>query len=159
MALNESVYIKILGLIAALVAIYAVIAVRDAGNGVGLVDIILDCSITLIVIFMILLKSKGILKLEILALALFILNTFDLTYNAYDAMNSSRCYRKALDLEIIMGEIEKGKGHQFDPKLAEIFLSLADTIDYARQHPATMYDKYSFLSKNIDLKIASESAI
>lgn len=87
MALNESVYIKILGLIAALVAIYAVIAVRDAGNGVGLVDIILDCSITLIVILMILLKSKGILKLEILALALFILNTFDLTYNAYDAMN------------------------------------------------------------------------
>lgn len=44
--------------------------------------------------------------------------------DAYDAMNSSRCYRKALDLEIIMREIEKGKGHQFDPKLADIALEI-----------------------------------
>ena len=44
--------------------------------------------------------------------------------DAYDAMNSSRCYRKALDLNIIMGEIEKGKGRQFDPQLAEIAIEI-----------------------------------
>ena len=44
--------------------------------------------------------------------------------DAYDAMNSSRCYRKALDLSIILGELEKGKGRQFDPSLAEIAIEI-----------------------------------
>ena len=44
--------------------------------------------------------------------------------DAYDAMNSSRCYRKALDLDIILGEIEKGKGRQFDPQLAELAIEI-----------------------------------
>ena len=44
--------------------------------------------------------------------------------DAYDAMNSSRCYRKALDIDIIKSELEKGKGRQFDPKLADIAISL-----------------------------------
>ena len=44
--------------------------------------------------------------------------------DAYDAMNSSRCYRKALDKDIILSELEKGKGRQFDPDIADIAIDL-----------------------------------
>lgn len=44
--------------------------------------------------------------------------------DAYDAMNSSRCYRKALSKEYILAEIEKCKGHQFDPEIADIAIEL-----------------------------------
>ena len=78
--------------------------------------------------------------------------------DTYDAMTSTRPYRKALEHETAINEIKRCFGTQFDPKLAEIFVSLSDKIDYARQHPVEMYDKYSFLAKNIDFKISSESA-
>ena len=77
----------------------------------------------------------------------------------YDAMTSTRPYRKALSHETAMEEIKRCSGTQFDPKLDAIFVSLSDKIDYARQHPVEMYDKYSFLGKNIDFKISSESAV
>ena len=41
-------------------------------------------------------------------------------------MNSSRCYRKALDKDIILAELEKGKGHQFDPEIADIAIELIE---------------------------------
>lgn len=44
--------------------------------------------------------------------------------DAFDAMNSERIYRKPLKREIIVGEIEKNKGLQFDPTVAEVFLEL-----------------------------------
>ena len=79
--------------------------------------------------------------------------------DTYDAMTSTRPYRKALEHQAAIDEIKRCAGTQFDPKLAELFVSLADEIDYARQHPVEMYDKYSFLGKNIDFKISSESAV
>ena len=39
-------------------------------------------------------------------------------------MNSNRVYRKKLTTEMIIEEIEKNKGKQFDPKIADIFLRL-----------------------------------
>jgi putative nucleotidyltransferase with HDIG domain len=44
--------------------------------------------------------------------------------DCFDAMNSSRTYRKALPLEHVLGEIRKCAGTQFDPRLAEAFLQI-----------------------------------
>ena len=44
--------------------------------------------------------------------------------DSYDAMNSNRVYRHKLTKEDIINEIEKNKGTQFDPKIADIFLKL-----------------------------------
>ena len=46
--------------------------------------------------------------------------------DAYDAMASDRSYRKALPQDVIRGEIEKGKGTQFDPEIADVMLSIID---------------------------------
>jgi len=42
--------------------------------------------------------------------------------DAFDAMTSPRPHRKALPLQDVLIELEKGKGRQFDPKILEIFL-------------------------------------
>ncbi|MCD7738928.1 MAG: response regulator [Lachnospiraceae bacterium] len=46
--------------------------------------------------------------------------------DAYDAMASDRSYRKALPQETVRSEIEKGKGTQFDPAIADIMLQMID---------------------------------
>lgn len=46
--------------------------------------------------------------------------------DAYDAMTSNRSYRKNMTQEFVRGEMEKGKGVQFDPKFAEIMLQMID---------------------------------
>ncbi len=46
--------------------------------------------------------------------------------DAFDAMTSNRSYRDAIPLEIVKGEIEKGRGSQFDPKFADIMIKLID---------------------------------
>ncbi len=43
--------------------------------------------------------------------------------DSWDAMTSSRTYRKALSMEKAKSEISRCAGTQFDPKLAELFLS------------------------------------
>lgn len=44
--------------------------------------------------------------------------------DAFDAMTSNRVYRSQLDLKYTLGEIRKNKGKQFDPNIADAFLSL-----------------------------------
>ena len=46
--------------------------------------------------------------------------------DAYDAMTSNRSYREPMPQEKVRGEIEKGKGSQFDPKFADIMLEMID---------------------------------
>ncbi|MBO4375336.1 MAG: response regulator [Lachnospiraceae bacterium] len=46
--------------------------------------------------------------------------------DSYDAMASDRSYRKALPQDVIRKEIEKGKGTQFDPEIADVMLSIID---------------------------------
>ncbi len=46
--------------------------------------------------------------------------------DAYDAMASNRSYRKVLPQEAVRSEIEKGKGTQFDPEIADLMLKLID---------------------------------
>ena len=44
--------------------------------------------------------------------------------DSFDAMNSNRVYRNKLTKEAIIAEIEKNKGKQFDPEIADVFLRL-----------------------------------
>ncbi len=44
--------------------------------------------------------------------------------DALDAMNSDRCYRSHLSKEVILSELEKNKGSQFDPKIAQIMIDM-----------------------------------
>lgn len=44
--------------------------------------------------------------------------------DAFDAMSSRRTYRNSLDMETIVGELEKNAGTQFDPKVVDVFLSI-----------------------------------
>jgi HD-GYP domain-containing protein (c-di-GMP phosphodiesterase class II) len=46
--------------------------------------------------------------------------------DSFDAMNSNRVYRKKLTPEMIREEIEKNRGKQFDPKIADLFLKLLE---------------------------------
>ena len=46
--------------------------------------------------------------------------------DAYDAMTSRRSYRDVLPQNVVRGEIEKGKGMQFDPVFADIMLQMID---------------------------------
>lgn len=46
--------------------------------------------------------------------------------DAYDAMASNRSYRNALPQEVVRQEIEKGRGRQFDPVIADIMLEMID---------------------------------
>ena len=44
--------------------------------------------------------------------------------DAFDAMTANRVYRKRLDFDIVVGELKKGRGRQFDPKLIDILFGL-----------------------------------
>lgn len=44
--------------------------------------------------------------------------------DSYDAMTSNRVYRRRLNDSIVMEELEKGKGSQWDPELVDIFVAL-----------------------------------
>lgn len=44
--------------------------------------------------------------------------------DTFDAMRSKRVYRNKLDLDYTLNEIRKNKGTQFDPEIADVFLSL-----------------------------------
>jgi ribonuclease P protein subunit RPR2 len=51
--------------------------------------------------------------------------------DAFDAMTSDRPYRAALPFEVVVAEVEHAAGGQFDPELAEVFLSLAPKLQNA----------------------------
>ena len=44
--------------------------------------------------------------------------------DAFDAMTQNRVYRKKLDMDYVLGELERCKGTQFDPEIADIMLRL-----------------------------------
>ena len=43
--------------------------------------------------------------------------------DAFDAMTTDRVYRKRLPPEVVMSELEKGKGTQFDPQIVQVFIN------------------------------------
>jgi response regulator RpfG family c-di-GMP phosphodiesterase len=46
--------------------------------------------------------------------------------DTYDAITSSRAYRKARDTGAAMGELERCKGSQFDPEVVDVFARIAE---------------------------------
>ena len=47
--------------------------------------------------------------------------------DAFDAMTSDRPYRKGMQVEAAMKELERCKGTQFDPDIVDMFLFLMDS--------------------------------
>ena len=64
--------------------------------------------------------------------------------DAFDAMTSDRPYRKALPVEVAIEEIKKNKGTQFDPKIADIFISLFNSGQIT-----CTYEQYKLKVKNL----------
>ena len=46
--------------------------------------------------------------------------------DAYDAMTSNRGYRRGIEQSKVREQIEKGKGTQFDPRFADIMITMID---------------------------------
>lgn len=46
--------------------------------------------------------------------------------DAFDAMTANRVYRKKLDMDVVLEELKRCSGYQFDPKLTDILLELID---------------------------------
>ncbi|MBQ7584308.1 MAG: response regulator [Lachnospiraceae bacterium] len=58
--------------------------------------------------------------------------------DCYDAMSSDRSYRKALPQSFVREEIERGRGTQFDPRIAEVMLQMIDEDkDYSMRQKRT----------------------
>ena len=70
--------------------------------------------------------------------------------DTYDAMTSTRSYRQALSHETAIEEIKRCSGSQFDPVLAELFISCSDELCAAKEDSETYYNKYSYLQKMIN---------
>lgn len=51
--------------------------------------------------------------------------------DAFDAMTANRVYRQQMDFSYVLGEMERGRGTQFDPRFVDILLKLINdgTID------------------------------
>ncbi len=69
--------------------------------------------------------------------------------DAFDAMTANRVYRKQMDFAYVLGEMERGKGTQFDPKMVEILLRLIDEgkIDLHSLYPEIDQDHSSTSEK------------
>ena len=46
--------------------------------------------------------------------------------DSFDAMNSDRCYRKRLKKAVILEELKKNAGTQFDPQIAMLMVKLIE---------------------------------
>lgn len=65
--------------------------------------------------------------------------------DAFDAMTANRVYRKKLDLDYVIGELKKGRGTQFDPKLVDIMLRLIEngTVDVEQIYGKKLCEEYA----------------
>lgn len=44
--------------------------------------------------------------------------------DTYDAMTSNRAYRDKLSTDVVVSELEKGRGTQFDPEIVDLFMAM-----------------------------------
>ncbi len=59
--------------------------------------------------------------------------------DAYDAMTSDRAYRKSLPMEVVRGELEKGRNTQFDSSLVDIMLQIIEEgIEFPDEEHVTL---------------------
>ena len=69
--------------------------------------------------------------------------------DTYDAMTSTRSYRKALEHDVAIAEIQNCAGAQFDPTMAAKFVEIEGLIKSAKDNPEEFYMQYSTLYKEI----------
>lgn len=63
--------------------------------------------------------------------------------DAYDAMTSTRSYRKVLGQAVVRQEIENGAGTQFDPMIAKIMLQMIDDDkNYTMHQPDVITERH-----------------
>lgn len=51
--------------------------------------------------------------------------------DSFDAMNSDRCYRKRLPMEVIKKELQENSGKQFDPEIVKHMIRIIDEKDFS----------------------------
>jgi putative nucleotidyltransferase with HDIG domain len=65
--------------------------------------------------------------------------------DAFESMTSDRPYRKALPLEDAMAELRYGSGRQFDPRIVEVFMRLAEggkiDLEWSQSRVITLTDR------------------
>ena len=65
--------------------------------------------------------------------------------DAFESMTSDRPYRKALPLEEAMAELRYGAGRQFDPRVVEAFMKLAEEgkidMEWSQSRVITLSDR------------------
>ena len=70
--------------------------------------------------------------------------------DAFESMTSDRPYRKALPLEEAMAELRYGSGRQFDPRLVEVFMRLAEDgkidLEWSQSRVITLTDRIGRVS-------------
>ncbi len=76
--------------------------------------------------------------------------------DSYDAMTSNRVYRKRLQNEIVMQELLKGKGTQFDPFLVDRFIELLEEGEILKNVPTNDMAKPVFETNNINVGVTKE---
>lgn len=78
--------------------------------------------------------------------------------DAYDAMSSTRSYRSVMPQDVVRREIEKGKGSQFDPQIADHMLAMidADTNYEMRQHADVTKNILIVDDEEVNLEVISE---
>jgi len=59
--------------------------------------------------------------------------------DSFDAMTSRRSYRDSMQIEIVKAEIEKNKGTQFDPNIADVFLDILNNHYYEIENIKNKY--------------------
>lgn len=63
--------------------------------------------------------------------------------DSYDAMTSDRAYRKSLPMEVVRGELEKGRNTQFDNSLVDIMMQIIDEgIEFPDEEHVTLNEAF-----------------
>lgn len=62
--------------------------------------------------------------------------------DVFDAVSADRCYRAALPLDQCFAIIQEGRGQDFDPILADIFLDLREEVQKVKEGNAKASPDY-----------------
>ena len=78
--------------------------------------------------------------------------------DAFDAMTANRIYRKQMDFSYVLGELEKGRGTQFDPEFVDILLKLIreGIIDLNKIYHVSKEDSEAAEQKAAEQKAAEQ---
>ena len=78
--------------------------------------------------------------------------------DAFDAMTANRIYRQQMDFSYVLGEMERGRGTQFDPQFVDILLKLINEgkIDLNKLYHVSKEDSDEAEKKAAEARAAGE---